>query len=70
MILVEYMKIKQKPSISRRSFLKGLPFGILGAISLGVLSRNLFSKRSRVQGSPDFAKDSIFRPDDKKNHRS
>jgi len=50
--------------------LKGLPFGILGAISLGVLSRNLFSKRSRVQGSPDFAKDSIFRPSDKKNHRS
>ncbi|MEE2884108.1 MAG: hypothetical protein VX701_00215 [Chloroflexota bacterium] len=64
------MKIKQKTHFSRRSFLKGLPVGIIGAISLGVLSRNLFSKRSRGQGSPEFAKDSIFRPDDRKVRKS
>ena len=50
--------------ISRRSFLKVVPAGLLGALSIGYLGGRLFSKKSTTQQNT-FSKNSIFAPRDK-----
>ena len=52
--------------ISRRNFLKGVPFGLLGVISIGYMGSRIFSKKSETQGQ-SFSKSSIFSPRDKQS---
>ncbi len=52
--------------ISRRNFLKGVPLGILGVISIGYMGSRIFSKKSETQ-SQSFSKSSIFSPRDKQS---
>ena len=52
--------------ISRRNFLKGVPFGLLGVISIGYMCSRIFSKKSETQ-SQSFSKSSIFSPRDKQS---
>jgi hypothetical protein len=52
--------------ISRRNFLKGVPLGLLGVISIGYMGSRIFSKKSETQ-SQSFSKSSIFSPRDKQS---
>ena len=52
--------------ISRRNFLKGVPLGLLGVISIGYMGSRIFSKKSEIQ-SQSFSKSSIFSPRDKQS---
>ena len=52
--------------ISRRNFLKGVPLGLLGVISIGYMGSRIFSKKSETQGQ-SFSKSSIFSPRDKQS---
>ena len=54
-------KNNSSKNLSRRSFLKGLPLGILAVASIGVIGSNLM-KSVRRRGPPVFKKDSIFTP--------
>ena len=48
---------------SRRDFLKGIPLGIGGIFALAMVSRRLFSFRSRRPSQPPvFPEGSIFTP--------
>jgi len=48
---------------SRRSFLKGLPLGLLGVSALGLLSGKMISSAAN-RNAPKFKKGSIFTPRD------
>ena len=50
--------------INRRNFLKGVPLGLFGVISIGYLGSRMFSKKSETS-SQSFSKNSIFSPRDK-----
>ena len=52
--------------ISRRNFLKGVPLGLLGVISIGYMGSRIFSKKSETQGEC-FIKSSIFSRRDKQS---
>ena len=52
--------------ISRRNFLKGVPLGLLGVISIGYMGSRIFSKKSETQ-SQSLSKSSIFSPRDKQS---
>ena len=54
--------IKQK-KISRRTFLKGVPIGMLGALAIGVFGSRILSL-STNRRLPRFEKGSIFTPRD------
>jgi hypothetical protein len=48
---------------TRRTFLKGVPFGVAAALILGVVSRRVFSSTfGRDRRFPRLPKDSIFTP--------
>ena len=55
-------EIKQK-GISRRTFLKGVPIGMLGALAIGVFGSRILSS-SANRRLPRFKKGSIFTPRD------
>ena len=54
-------KNNSSKNLSRRSFLKGLPLGILAVASIGVIGSNLM-KSVRRRRPPVFKKDYIFTP--------
>ena len=56
---------KETKKFSRRSFLKGVPLGVVGAFAISaVMRRFLPSRLISRRGRPSFPKDSIFRPAD------
>ncbi len=55
-------EIRQK-GISRRTFLKGIPIGMLGAFAIGVFGSRILSSSAKRR-LPKFKKGSIFTPRD------
>ena len=54
---------RKKRTYTRRSFLKGLPLGIAGALLAGVVSRRLLGAGlGRIRRPSVFSKGSIFSP--------
>tara|TARA_B000000437_G_C11592333_1_gene283900 strand:+ start:203 stop:382 length:180 start_codon:yes stop_codon:yes gene_type:complete len=49
--------------VSRRSFLKGLPLGLLGVSAIGLFSGKMISSAANRK-APKFKKGSIFTPRD------
>ena len=52
-----------KKGISRRTFLKGIPIGMLGAFAIGVFGSRILSSSAKRR-LPKFKKGSIFTPRD------
>ena len=61
--------MKKKPSsnqsrrFSRRTFLKGVPLGLIGTLAVGFIGRKFVSSAFH-KNSGSFSKDSIFYPQD------
>ena len=53
----------RKKGISRRTFLKGVPIGMLGAFAVGVFGSRMLSSSAKRR-LPRFKKGSIFTPRD------
>ncbi len=49
--------------LSRRAFLKGVPFGVAGVFVINALTSRFLPSASRDRTMPQFPEDSIFAPD-------
>ena len=52
---------------SRRTFLKGVPLGLLGTLAIGILGRKIISSAFR-KNPKSFSPDSLFYPRDESRH--
>lgn len=57
--------MKNKVTMSRRAFIKGVPMGLFGIIAIGTLGGKILSSVSRRQ-PPKFKEGSIFSPKEEK----
>ena len=57
---------KSKKGLTRRTFLKGLPIGVLGALAIGIVGGTLL-KSTAEKRPPLFKEGSIFTPRDEQS---
>ena len=57
---------KSKKGLTRRTFLKGLPIGLLGALAIGIVGSTLLRSTARKR-PPLFREGSIFTPRDEQS---